>query len=361
MPALTLLPNLITRCRGATGRGDIDRRPRVASRGPAMRWHDLFLVFLIGDGEQTLEARSSQFFRPVMSPTPTFPLLPTERRALPVLTPPKDSRSFSLPPPTLDLFFPFQLALRIEVRKRWEAGTAKRTRTRIGEADPWLGLDNEDFGYCSCVRRPFPFPTVPSPSLARKSPLADHKFARKLVTYAATSNTVGLHTAVHTGRCPGQRGAGFADLKHVDETLFDASPCGVEETSVARTPPRVPSHFLPVVARRSIENIVLFYIPLDEATLEIPHRRSASELGCARIELGLIGDTEYSERKPTRTEFQTAQKPLAPFRINCSGPKSIAWARKRIEVWGESDWFRDASWYHTTGCQQKGRKGLIAA
>ncbi|KAF8164499.1 hypothetical protein K438DRAFT_2067180 [Mycena galopus ATCC 62051] len=263
MPALTLLPNLITRCRGATGRGDIDRRPRVASRGPAMRWHDLFLVFLIGDGEQTLEARSSQFFRPVMSPTPTFPLLPTERRALPVLTPPKDSRSFSLPPPTLDLFFPFQLALRIEVRKRWEAGTAKRTRTRIGEADPWLGLDNEDFGYCSCVRRPFPFPTVPSPSLARKSPLADHKFARKLVTYAATSNTVGLHTAVHTGRCPGQRGAGFADLKHVDETLFDASPCGVEETSVARTPPRVPSHFLPVVARRSIENIVLFYIPLD--------------------------------------------------------------------------------------------------
>ncbi|KAF8193490.1 hypothetical protein K438DRAFT_1828618 [Mycena galopus ATCC 62051] len=28
---------------------------------------DLFLVFLVGDGEQTLEARSSQFFRPVMS------------------------------------------------------------------------------------------------------------------------------------------------------------------------------------------------------------------------------------------------------------------------------------------------------
>ncbi|KAF8143298.1 hypothetical protein K438DRAFT_1876365 [Mycena galopus ATCC 62051] len=28
---------------------------------------DLFLVFLIGDGEQTLEARPSQFFHPAMS------------------------------------------------------------------------------------------------------------------------------------------------------------------------------------------------------------------------------------------------------------------------------------------------------
>jgi hypothetical protein len=51
-----------------------------------------------------------------------------------------------------------------------------------------------------------------------KSTMADHKFARRLVSYAATgiacANNV-LHTAAHTGRCPGQRGGVFADTKYV--------------------------------------------------------------------------------------------------------------------------------------------------
>ncbi|KAF8193481.1 hypothetical protein K438DRAFT_834513 [Mycena galopus ATCC 62051] len=51
-----------------------------------------------------------------------------QRRALPVLTPPKDSRCFSLPPPTLDLFLPISTGS--ANRSGETMGRAKRTRTR---------------------------------------------------------------------------------------------------------------------------------------------------------------------------------------------------------------------------------------
>ncbi|KAF8143283.1 hypothetical protein K438DRAFT_649192 [Mycena galopus ATCC 62051] len=87
-------------------------------------------------------------------------------------------------------FPPFQLALPIGVGKR---RGQTRTRTRIVQAGLWLGLDNEDFGYCSCTRI-------------------------VAVTSIAYANTV-PHTAADTERFPGQRGAGFTDLKYVDDLV----------------------------------------------------------------------------------------------------------------------------------------------
>ncbi|KAF8193507.1 hypothetical protein K438DRAFT_1969413 [Mycena galopus ATCC 62051] len=144
----------------------------------------LFLVFLIGDGERTLETRPSQFFHPAMSQ-------------------PHEASLFLIR--LLTSFFPFRLALRIEVGKRWA-----RRRGR-GRVQAWLGLDNDDFDYCVHAYK--------KEIVHRLSPylLADSYRMQRLALRVQAPYFVQQHT-------PDAAGVS-ADIKY---TLFEASPYGVE-------------------------------------------------------------------------------------------------------------------------------------
>ncbi|KAJ7857158.1 hypothetical protein B0H13DRAFT_2574843 [Mycena leptocephala] len=144
----------------------------------------------------------------------------------PVLTPPKDSRSFSLRPPTvlptLDLFLSISTGSSNRSGKTAGDGHGEGDEDEDGSAmmivqvDVWLG---ESRLWVLFVRTSaFPFPPVPSPSLAR------------LVLYAATGiaccKQCASYSGTHQTLPRAARGVYlFADTKY---TLFDASPCGVE-------------------------------------------------------------------------------------------------------------------------------------
>ncbi|KAF8143304.1 hypothetical protein K438DRAFT_2029666 [Mycena galopus ATCC 62051] len=185
MPAFTSILSPGAEARLDVATSTVDR--------PSCVLRDLFLVFLIGDREQTLEARPSLFLHPAMS----------QARVSGVGT-------------------------------CWCWGNDGQGEEDDDDDDDrpvWLGLDNVDFEYC-----------VHALVSLRRLAL------RVQTPYFGQQHTLSIF-------------ADTADTKYVDDLVqcesvrSGGAPCrelyGLSEA------------IGPAVARRSIENIVLFYIPLD--------------------------------------------------------------------------------------------------